>query len=1083
MRYIVTVFILFVIIITNVNSQKIGNIWYFGRYCGITFKTPDGKPKAITDNRLEIWEGCATISNKAGDIEFYTDGINVLTKNHDWMHINYSYRKFYLNGCSSSSQSAIIIPFPEDSLKYYIFTAECFENQQNSKGINYSIVDMTSNNGFGNIFPYNINIAPSSLEKITAVKHRNGIDYWIISHAYNSDIFYSFLVDDSGIHTPVISRIVPIIGDYDNGGDQGYLKVSSNGKKLAAAYTQLKNIYIYNFDNSNGYISSGDPLFDSNNEQEFYGVEFSPDASKLYASFFGLQRGIYQFNLNAGDINAIRNSAVLILDEKGFPPGAMQLGPDGKIYVAKDVSPYLHVINHPNRRFPACDLELDALFLDIDNTGRRCHLGLPNAMTSIYYIRVHASATIPACEGDTVILTADIDASAEGYSVKWTGPNNFVSYSKDTTIYNIQKSATGWYYVSVNLNDKTAIDSVFVKITDSPFTEIIPSVSTEFCEGDSITLKASPFNPQLNYYWSTGEQSEQIVVRKSGRYFLRVVNSGNCEFLDSIDITVVPKPEINIMPLSSLNFCEGDSVVLGLQPYNPDVHYTWSTGENTRQITVCSSGEYKVIARNATGCTDSSSVIVSVLPLPDALIVEGNEITICYGDSIELHALPDKMKYFWSTGDTTQSITVRNAGLYFLIVSNENDCRDTAFCFVNLYPKIQVEITGNTSICKGDSSLLSLTTRFEHYIWSTGDTTASIYAKERGLYTVRTIDSNGCKSSNSIYINVYEVSINSTELDSIDFGRIFIDSTKSISVTIINEDYQDITIGNISFKNSILLHHNNTLPANVSPAASYDINITFSPYDILNFRDSIIVEIASPCHLRLSGFIKGSGIVKIMALLPDTTGEIGANDFCIPVYSYFKTKRNIKHNSAWQMKISHNATLFQPAQYVTSVISGINRITALQGSSEISNRLSIMTKYCGTVLLGNADYTQLHFDELNYYNSNIIVETIDGSLKLNGLCVRNLSRLEPLESSYLQVTPSPANDEINIEYKLSESGNLSIKLVNTSTQTSKVIINNGNVKKDKYFLHYDTGSLVSGTYFLIMQINDKVIYKKIIIIR
>jgi hypothetical protein len=183
------------------------------------------------------------------------------------------------------------------------------------------------------------------------------------------------------------------------------------------------------------------------------------------------------------------------------------------------------------------------------------------------------------------------------------------------------------------------------------------------------------------------------------------------------------------------------------------------------------------------------------------------------------------------------------------------------------------------------------------------------------------------------------------------------------------------------------------------------------------------------------------------------------------------------------MKISHNATLFQPAQYVPSVISGINRITALQGSSEISNRLSIMTKYCGTVLLGNADYTQLHFDELNYYNSNIIVETIDGSLKLNGLCVRNLSRLEPLESSYLQVTPSPANDEINIEYKLSESGNLSIKLVNTSTQTSKVIINNGNVKKDKYFLHYDTGSLVSGTYFLIMQINDKVIYKKIIIIR
>jgi hypothetical protein len=1064
-------------------SQKIGNIWYFGEYCGITFKTPDGKPRAIGGNILRIMEGCATVSNKAGNIDFYTDGSNVITKNNDWMKINNSYKKFFLNGCSSSSQGVIIVPFPNDSLKYYIFTTDCYEPKFPHYGINYSIVDMTSDNGFGNIFPYNIKIAPTSLEKITATKHSNGKDYWIISHAYDSDIFYAFLVDETGVNTPVISRISPVIGDFGTSGDQGYLKVSADGRKLAAAYTQLKNVYIYNFDNTSGFVSGGAPLFDDNNGEEFYGVEFSPDASKLYTSFFGLSRGIYQFDLNAGDINAIRNSAVLILDEKGFPPGALQLGPDGRIYAAKDVSPYLHVINHPNRPFPACDLQLDAVYLDIDNTGRRCHLGLPNAMTSIFYVYVHASATMPACEGDTVLLMADVDASAEGYSVKWTGPNGFVSYAKDTAIYNIQKSATGWYYVSVILNDKIAHDSVFVEVTDSPFTEIVPAAATSFCEGDSVLLSANPYNPQLNYNWSTGEESESIIVKRSGRYFLRVVNSGDCEYLDSIDITVVPKPEINILPHSSLNFCEGDSVILEITPYEDNVQYTWSSGETSQYITVRSSGEYKVIARNSTGCTDSTSVNVSVLPLPDALIAEGNDITICNGDSVELNALPDGLHYHWSTGDTVQSITVKKAGLYSVVIANENYCRDTAFCRINLYPDIPAEIIGNTSICKGDSSLFTLNECFEHYSWSTGDTNASIYAKESGWYSVATIDSNGCHSADSIYLDVYEINVNDSELDSIDFGRVYIDSTKNITVHIINDDYQDFTIGAISFKNSMLLHHNNTLPAVVRPAESYAIDITFAPYDILNFRDSIIVEIVSPCHLRLSGYIKGSGIVKMIAILPDTTGEVGTNDFCIPVFSYFETNRNITNTAAWLMKISHNATLFLPDKYIPSLINGNNRVTTLQGSSEISNKLKAMTDYCGTVLLGNVDYTPLNFDEFHYYNNNVIVETISGSLKLKGLCVRDMSRLEPMESSYLQVTPSPAGNEINIEYRLDEDGSFSLLLIDAFAKRTNIIAQNKNAIKGKYTLRFDTSNLPSGAYFMILHINEKTSSKKILIIR
>jgi len=255
-----------------------------------------------------MWEGCATVSNNSGDIDFYTDGINVITKNHDWMKINFAYRKYVLNGCSSSSQSAIIIPFPEDSLKYYIFTTECFENNATSRGINYSVVDMTRDNGYGNIFPFNVNIAPSSLEKLTATKHSNGKDYWVIAHAYDSDKFYAFLVDSAGVHPPVESNVPPAIGNNGIYGDQGYMKITSDGRKIAAAYTQYKTVYLYDFDNKTGRVGNPQPIYESDKGEEFYEIEFSPDGTKLYASFYGFDRGIFQYDLSSGDINQIRRS-------------------------------------------------------------------------------------------------------------------------------------------------------------------------------------------------------------------------------------------------------------------------------------------------------------------------------------------------------------------------------------------------------------------------------------------------------------------------------------------------------------------------------------------------------------------------------------------------------------------------------------------------------------------------------------------------------------------------------------------------------------------------------------------------------
>lgn len=1078
---IVITFLIYIFFLSNTAfAQKLGNVWYFGKFAGITFNTPDGKPIAITNNRLQIWEGCATVSDVLGNIAFYTDGMNVINKNHDWMYINQTYRQYTLNGGSSSSQSAIIVPFPGDSLRFYIFTTEAYENRQTSRGFNYSVVDMRAYDGTGNIFPYNVNLLSSSLEKVTAIKSQSNDSYWVITHSYDTDIFYSFLVDSSGIQPPVLSYVSPVIGNVDFAGDQGYLKASSDGRYLAAAYTQLKDVYLYDFNNQTGVVSNPRSLFPAN-PMSFYGVEFSPDVSKLYVSFFGLQKGIYQLDITQNNIQDIRNTALLILDEQGFPPGAMQLGPDGRIYVAKDVSSYLDVINSPNRRYPDCNLQRNAVFLDVDNTGRRSQLGLPNSTTSIYFVRVTAHATYPACDGDTVYLSANVDASTEGYSVRWTGPNGFISFSKDTSINKINKSASGWYYVEVILNEKTAKDSVYIEITDSPYTDIVPDGDVVFCAGDSLRLRAVPFNPSFSYTWSTGETTESIVVRNTGRYFLFVTNNNDCNYLDSIDIVVIDKPKFNIIPLSSPEFCQGDSVILEIVPYETDINYTWSTGETGRFITVKESGVYTVVGINSNNCIDSTSQNVSVFPLPVAAILEGEHVQICKGDSIVLNAEPENMYYLWSTGETSQSIVVRDEGNYFVVVSNENQCFDTAFCRVQHFEHTPVKIMGIQDICMGDSTVLSLSSDYAFQYWSTGETKKEIIVRETGWISVIAWDENGCSSTDSIYISVFRLSVFHDAVKQIDFNRVFIDSIARLSVSIVNMDASEFVIESITFSSNNNFSHNNILPATVSPGEEYYINLEFKPDDIIRYNDSIFININYPCPLVLSGSISGTGIVTFVAILPDTVAEIGNKDFCINIYGYFETAKNISDSSGFTMSISNLSDVFYPnnldytfnLDYVTATINSQTRVTT---------DLNIIDYYCGLVMLGENDYSPLKFESIVYHNPNIIVKSIDGSIRTEGICAKNLSKIMSLQRNSVELKSNIITDELNFDLTIKNPDNILIELYDYTGRLIEPIyvgfVSDIGVLPINHSIQKHTQGLV---YLLFTSDNDKRIHPLIIL--
>ncbi len=394
----------------TVHSQNESANWYFGDNAGLNFNSSN--PTPLIDGALNTKEGCATISDPLGNLLFYTDGKTVYDRNHNIMPNGTG-----LMGDSSSTESAIIIPKPGSSSKFYIFTTDkpsyFLTPNDPIDGLNFSEVDMQLNNGYGDIIvstknthliTYNPNDAEQNeyknSEKLTAVSHDNGLDVWVITQFMNK--FYSFLVTPNGVETsPVVSTVTQTVfprinDDGANITAIGYLKVSPDGKKIAIAHSSTSlgspttgqrksgKVLIYDFNNSTGYVTNEELILDNTYP---YGVEFSPNSKILYvtASKFDIDNifissDLLQYNLES---NNIPNSK-LIINTSTNVAGALQLAIDSKIYRAGYVifgsGTHLSVINNPNVLSSSCNYSHNSVFLN----NKTAQIGLPPFIQSIF---------------------------------------------------------------------------------------------------------------------------------------------------------------------------------------------------------------------------------------------------------------------------------------------------------------------------------------------------------------------------------------------------------------------------------------------------------------------------------------------------------------------------------------------------------------------------------------------------------------------------------------------------------------------------------------------------------------------------
>ena len=267
-------------------SQNEAANWYFGFGAGIRFDALNGTVASVNNGQLSTNEGCTSISDSDGNLLFYTDGITVYNANHVVMQ-----NGFGLFGDSSSTQSAIIVPKPDDPNLYYIFTVDVqFQNEPVHHGFNYSVVDMTLDGGLGAVTSdKNIKLLDLTSEKLTAVlKDCISKSIWVVTMAsedgtqptYNT--FHAFEVNNLGVN-PVSVKSTFNLDITDN---RGYLKLSPDGTKMACAnmrgiFNDLSNqdrLLIFDFDAFTGIASNQQNLTINSQNQFPYGIEFSPDA-------------------------------------------------------------------------------------------------------------------------------------------------------------------------------------------------------------------------------------------------------------------------------------------------------------------------------------------------------------------------------------------------------------------------------------------------------------------------------------------------------------------------------------------------------------------------------------------------------------------------------------------------------------------------------------------------------------------------------------------------------------------------------------------------------------------------------------
>lgn len=387
-------------------------------------------------------------------------------------------------------------------------------------------------------------------------------------------------------------------------------------------------------------------------------------------------------------------------------------------------------------------------------------------------VSVSETITQVTCHGqNTGGISISVTGGSGGYGYEWKNSNSITV----STNQNLVGAPAGTYTLKVNDFRNCSFSKTYT-ITQpaEPLTSssVITNASCFGLNTGKIDFEVWGGTPSYTYLWNTGHNTQDINNLTEGNYSVTVTDFKGCTLPVSF---YVGQPAILATTVSATDvLCFGDqngsiqaSVTGGTTPYS----YSWQNSLTVYSVDSpllnnVPSDNYQVTVTDSKGCKNTTGAVVNQ---PSELILSYSHVNVsCYGGtdgSIDVSAFggTPAYDYSWSDGSSTiatsQDITLLSAGIYTLVVTDQNSCSKTITQEIT-QPLLPISVTENVIDVKcfgNNTGEIGLTvlggTSPYSYSWTTGQSASHITGLIAMTYNYVVVDSKMCTYSNSVIVS------------------------------------------------------------------------------------------------------------------------------------------------------------------------------------------------------------------------------------------------------------------------------------------------------------------------------------------
>ncbi len=366
--------------------------------------------------------------------------------------------------------------------------------------------------------------------------------------------------------------------------------------------------------------------------------------------------------------------------------------------------------------------------------------------TTTYYVDVMDMCDGTAIDSVTVVVMPmpELELGNDttlcgGDSLVLHPGSGFASYlwqdtSTDST-YTVTES--GLYFVQVTAESGCAAADQ-INVDFHPEIELDLGIDTIICQGESLTMEAPP--GMTEYTWQDGSTGTSYTATETGLYWVTVFNEFGCSKTDTLNLLVDESP-------TTLDLGNDTTVCAGPYTINPGwyLEYLWEDGSTEPTLTITEEGTYSLTVMG--GCNNATdSIAISFFPPVDVDL--GPDMSICFGDFVDLDAGFGFVNYQWQDGTNSQYYNVYENGVYSVTVTDIYTCQGGDTIVVEVADV--VSLPEDSTFCDGETVSIDAGFGFDTYSWNTGSGSQVLNVTESGTYIVNVSYVFGCPSADTI---------------------------------------------------------------------------------------------------------------------------------------------------------------------------------------------------------------------------------------------------------------------------------------------------------------------------------------------